>query len=77
MAQTIQMKLSKEEFPNVIQADGTAAGQIAAEMAHKMGIQNPTEVDLNSILINLESDLAEQNLLTGLENPEQLEQEND
>lgn len=53
----ITVTLNREEFPNVIRVYGQTAGQVAMKMAIAQGIQDPDEVTLNSILLNLESDL--------------------
>jgi len=66
----VKRTLNKQEFPNVIAAYGDKAAEIAEQTAVKLGIE-PTEVNLNSILMNLESDLESDRLMSGYDPDEE------
>lgn len=70
MAKELTITLSQEEFPNVIATYGDNAAQVALQMSQKMGIE-PTKINLESILMNLESDLEDQRLLSGYDPDEE------
>lgn len=61
-AMMMTITLDQEEFPNVIAAYGENAAEVAQQMAIKMGLNPEDEVTLNSILVNLESDLESDRL---------------